>query len=453
MEPREPVVEHNTPYSFSTPTFSPLFISWYPFALKLGLLYRMGNIEHEKEGKTKIMESLDSLIRVAREGNAEVFNQIVERFQDMACASAYAMIEDVQLAEDVAQEAFLEAYLNLAKLREPAAFPSWFRRIIFKQADRLTRGKHLASSSLEEVTDLLMTNDDPTEVAEAKEMSEQIRRAITALPERERIVIILFYGTGYALKDIATFLEIPVTNVKKRLYDARQQLKDEMINVLRDNLQERRPSISDTFPARVRLLLAARLGDIDSVKELLAHSPSLLNMKMEPSEVRQQRVQIVEVGFTALHEAAMHNQTNLMQLLFEYGANSNVSTSHGLTPLHGAVLYHCHETAAVLLEHGANTELPHYNGLTALHLAAMKGDIQMVRLLLAHRAIADCRSRYAHTPLHWAAIKGHVKIMHLLLAHGADQNARDATGRTPYGWAIARDNVTITTLLQERIIR
>jgi DNA-directed RNA polymerase specialized sigma24 family protein len=68
------------------------------------------------------MEPLDSCVRAAQEGDAEAFNRIVERFQDMACASAYAILEDAHLAEDVAQEAFLEAYLTVAKLREPAAF-------------------------------------------------------------------------------------------------------------------------------------------------------------------------------------------------------------------------------------------------------------------------------------------------------------------------------------------
>lgn len=51
------------------------------------------------------MESLESLVRMVQEGNAEVFNRIVERFQDMAYASAYAMVGDVHLAEDIAQEA------------------------------------------------------------------------------------------------------------------------------------------------------------------------------------------------------------------------------------------------------------------------------------------------------------------------------------------------------------
>ncbi len=396
------------------------------------------------------MEPLDSLVRAAQEGDAESFSRLVESFQDMACASAYAMIEDVHLAEDVAQEAFLEAYLNLAKLREPAAFSSWFRRIILKQADRLTRGKCLASSPLEVVANVPMDSHSPTETAETNEVRELVHRAISALPERERLVIMLFYGTGYALKDIAAFLEIPVTTVKKRLYDARQRLKDELIDVMWDVLQEQRPSITDTFQAKVRLLIAARLGDIDIVKELLARIPMLLNMKTERGEARYQSVLSVVPGLTALHEAAMHNHAPLAQLLCEYGANSNARTSSGLTPLHGAVLYHCHETAAVLLTHGANTELPLSSGLTALHLAAMKGDSEMVRLLLARGATLDCRSRYARTPLHWAALKGHVEIVHLLLVHGADHDARDVTGRTPHDWAIVRAHTTIATLLSKK---
>ncbi len=396
------------------------------------------------------MEPLDSLVRAAQEGDTELFNRIVERFQDMACASAYAMVKDVHLAEDVAQEAFLEAYLNLAKLREPAAFSSWFRRIVLKQADRLTRGKCLASSPLEVIADVPMDSHNPTEIVETNELRARIHHAISALPERERLVIVLFYGTGYALKEIAAFLDMPVTTVKKRLYDARQQLKDELIDVVRDVLQEQRPSITDTFPAKVRLLIAARLGDINVVKELLARSPMLLNMKTERGEARYQRVLSVVAGLTALHEAAMHNHAQLAQLLCEYGADRNARTSSGLTPLHGAVLSHCHEAATVLLTHGANPELPLSSGLTALHLAAMKGDSEMVRLLLARGATIDCRSRYARTPLHWAALKGHVEIVQLLLAHGADHDARDATGRTPHDWAIVRENTTIATLLLKK---
>jgi DNA-directed RNA polymerase specialized sigma24 family protein len=78
------------------------------------------------------MESLTSLVERARSGDLEAFTQIVCRFQAMAYGYAYAILGDLILAEDAAQEAFLEAHRKLDNLREPAAFPGWFRRIVFK---------------------------------------------------------------------------------------------------------------------------------------------------------------------------------------------------------------------------------------------------------------------------------------------------------------------------------
>lgn len=398
------------------------------------------------------MESLYTLIQAAQQGDTESFSSIVERFQDMACASAYAMSGDRQLAEDAAQEAFLEAYLTLEKLREPAAFSRWFRSILFKQVDRLTRGKRLVSSPLEAVAEMPGAEQDLTNLIEMREVSEQVRRAIATLHERERLVVLLFYGTGYTLKEIAAFLDVPVTTVKKRLYDARQHLKDELIDLMRDALQEQRPSLTETLPSKIRLLIAARLGDLDTVKMLLMQSPILLNMQMEHREVRQRSTLLVLVGMTALHEAAMHDHTQVACLLLDYGANINARTGYGQAPLHGAVRLRYHATAAALLARGANVELPLSNGLTALHLAAMNGDIEMIRLLLAHGAMIDSRSQHARTPCHWAALKGHVEVVRLLLAHGADPQARDSTGRTPYHWATTRGHTAIVALLQERIL-
>lgn len=112
----------------------------------------------------------------------------------MACASAYAMIEDRQLAEDAMQEAFIEAYLTLEKLREPTAFLCWFRCTLFKQVDRLTRGKRLMSSLLEAAATLLSAGLDLIDVVETHEGNERVHRAITVLSEHQRLVVMLFYG-------------------------------------------------------------------------------------------------------------------------------------------------------------------------------------------------------------------------------------------------------------------
>jgi len=72
------------------------------------------------------MTSLESLVEKTRNGDDDAYEIIVRRFQDMAVGYGYSILRDFQLAEDAAQEAFLEAYRNLDKLREPPAFPDGF---------------------------------------------------------------------------------------------------------------------------------------------------------------------------------------------------------------------------------------------------------------------------------------------------------------------------------------
>src|SRR3954464_154852 len=85
------------------------------------------------------MSDVAMLVAAARLGDLDAFNAVVRQFQGMAYAVAYDRLGDAHLAEDAAQEAFLEAYFALGNLREPAAFPGWFRRIVVKQGDRLSR--------------------------------------------------------------------------------------------------------------------------------------------------------------------------------------------------------------------------------------------------------------------------------------------------------------------------
>ena len=96
------------------------------------------------------MDELRTQVMAAQHGDAEAFGEIVGRFRAMAVATGYAMLGDVHLAQDAAQDAFIEAYLSLNALREPAAFPGWFRRIVHKNADRQLR-KHAREWPLDEL--------------------------------------------------------------------------------------------------------------------------------------------------------------------------------------------------------------------------------------------------------------------------------------------------------------
>ncbi|MHB8599195.1 MAG: sigma-70 family RNA polymerase sigma factor [Ktedonobacteraceae bacterium] len=397
------------------------------------------------------MDTLSKLVITAQQGDLDAFSNIVGHFQAMAYASAYAMVNDAQLAEDVAQEAFIEAYINLPKLREPAAFPGWFRHILFKQGDRLTRRKHLVTTPIEHAVNIALSELNPATLFEQREIGEVVRHAIDTLPEHERIVTLLFYGTGYALKDIAAFLELPPTTVKKRLYDARQHLKAQLFETVRDTL--RQPSLQDdSFPTKVQLLIAVRTGNMTQVRAMLDKNPLLVNAKGE----RYARWTWISTGLTPLYEAAINNDSAMTTLLLDYGAVIHMKPYDALR---GAVQYQREAIVKLLFAHGANADARPQHVLssepftawpTPLSLATMKGYTEIVATLLTHGATVNAPGPSGRTPLHWAALKGHLNIVHLLLEHGADISIRDELGYTAIDWARERGQREVLVCLEQR---
>jgi hypothetical protein len=74
------------------------------------------------------METLRPIFQKTQDGDVNAYGIIVQRFQDMAVGYGYAILGDFHLAEDVAQEAFVEAYQHITKVSSPFAFPGWLRK-------------------------------------------------------------------------------------------------------------------------------------------------------------------------------------------------------------------------------------------------------------------------------------------------------------------------------------
>ncbi len=190
------------------------------------------------------MEEIESLVITAAQTlvplakRLEAFGQIVARFQDMAYGCAYALLGDFHLAEDAAQEAFLTAYQQLSQLREPGAFAGWFRRIVISQCRRITRGKSLSTIGLGAAVTVPSRVPGPIENLERRETKDKVLDAIAALPEHQRMATTLFYINGYSQKDVAEFLEVPITTVKKRLHASRKKLKERMIAMVEEKLKK-----------------------------------------------------------------------------------------------------------------------------------------------------------------------------------------------------------------------
>jgi RNA polymerase sigma factor (sigma-70 family) len=185
----------------------------------------------------------------------EAFGELVIRFQDMAFGCAFAVLGDAYLAQDTAQEAFVVAWQKLAQLREPAAFPGWFKRIVLTQCNRLVRCKRLQILPLDAGANESTGDPGPHYSAERQQLLNRVIQAINALPENERLVTTLFYVNGYTQADIGEFLEVPVSTVNKRLYSARQRLKGSVVDAVKDDLKKKRPSRDAQFAKLVNTKL------------------------------------------------------------------------------------------------------------------------------------------------------------------------------------------------------
>lgn len=250
------------------------------------------------------MEELEALLTRAQNGNLEAYGEIVRRFQDMAVGYAGAILKDAHLAEDVAQEAFIEAYLNLSKVYSAHAFPSWLRKIVFKFCDRLTRKKQVQLVTLETVGDLRSRDKDPAEVLDEKNTRDLVQATLQSLPENERTVLSLFYINEFSQKEVAAFLDLPVTTVNFRLHSARKQLKKELINMT--SLKDQRPSKDESFIDKVQ-------SDLQAVQKL--HSNLLPSLQELFSKTLGREVEV------EIREAHQLLYGHYIQSLGKYCAN------------------------------------------------------------------------------------------------------------------------------------
>ncbi len=398
------------------------------------------------------METLQTLVEAAQHGDLHAFSTVIQQFQGMAYATAYRMLGDVHLAEDATQEAFIEAFLGLSSLREPAAFPAWLRRIVLRQGERLIRNRHnIATMPLEAcpTTEVIRDDFNPALLTERYEQQHIVRQAIDNLSAPQRDVVLLFYGNGYSLKEIATMLDVPLSTVKKRLFDGRKHLKQHLMGLVRNTLREQQQLYSPQFPLRVQLLIAIRLGDYEQVKALIRRDPTLVTTRLSSRDAVTGSAPI-RLRHTPLHEAASYGQVECAQLLLAYGAHVDARNSTGFTPLHEAVLSRQVKIVDTLLAHRASVELATSAGLTPLLQAAIVQDSTIVTSLLSHHADVNARCHAGRTALHWTALKGAAEIARVLLEHGAMTELRDELGRTPLDWASVRGHDEMVALLQQQ---
>ena len=184
------------------------------------------------------------LVALAKSGDEDAFGELVVRYRPMAERIAVRVVAEREVARELAQEAILQAYLSLDRLRDAGRFQSWLYGIVLNVCRSYYRGRRHASNSLEILSErghespMEAADPDPHGIAETKELHELVRHAVQALTPKNRAATLLFYYEHLNVQEIATLLGVSVTAVKGRLHKSRDRVRREL---LRSNPEMRTP--------------------------------------------------------------------------------------------------------------------------------------------------------------------------------------------------------------------
>jgi len=174
--------------------------------------------------ETRIGPAIDrSLIDRARNGDPDAFETIVRARMDAVYRLTSAILGDEADARDAAQEAFVAAWRQLPRLREPEKFEAWLQRVAVN-ASRMTlrargrrRVREIPSSRVAALSDRVTAADSSADAARLDE-------ALRGLSVDQRAILVLHHLDGRPVAELAAILDIPIGTAKSRLFTARRAL-------------------------------------------------------------------------------------------------------------------------------------------------------------------------------------------------------------------------------------
>ncbi len=167
----------------------------------------------------------EDIIRRVLNGDRNAYALLVDKYKDRVFSLALRIVRNRELAEEIAQDAFVKAYVSLDKFRKEAGFSTWIYRITYNTAVSETRKKKYKTYNTERI-------EQPEDVEKTEEEEKQyqlLERAVAALAPKDQLIITLYYFEKMKLEQISEITGLTVSNVKVKLFRIRQKLKEVII--------------------------------------------------------------------------------------------------------------------------------------------------------------------------------------------------------------------------------
>ena len=182
------------------------------------------------------------IIASVRSGNTRAYAVLVDRYKDRALTLAIRLVGNRDEAEELVQDAFVNAYRNLEQFRGDARFGTWFHRILYNLCMTKVSRRREKPESLDSVDNgssvIPQDYNGPSiqEMVEQGELVGMIEEEIDRLPEILRTPILLFYVQELKYEEVAEIMSLPMGTVKTYLHRGRNLLRERMHAKLRNEV-------------------------------------------------------------------------------------------------------------------------------------------------------------------------------------------------------------------------
>lgn len=251
-------------------------------------------------------------VQLCLDGNANAFEPLVRRYQNAAFAVALGYLRDRADAEDVVQDAFISAYCKLSQLKDPAVFGSWFHRIVVNRCKEWVRRRSIGRK--------VQVDADSDGFRDEFAMSDRIHRKyierleiwdeVKKLPEHYRQVVTLYYHTGFSLKEIAAFLDLPESTARGRLYQSRIRLREALSPQEKESIAMSQIDVTAEVQDVVCKLAREDFEetiDMGDVENIVLYCGVSTEVEIVRTEGEQLLVRGSKIGLGYTEEKARHN--------------------------------------------------------------------------------------------------------------------------------------------------
>lgn len=235
------------------------------------------------------------LIEKTLNGDQSAFALLLSRYENLIQGLGYKLLGNLHDAQDLTQEVFFNTYKNLPRLKDKTKFRSWIYTITLNLGKNWFKKRGLLHEKIKmsaHLFNLPVEDKNSYEFLEDEQREKALQKILSHLSHGNRLIITLFYLKDYTYEEIANYLKIPLGTVKSRLNETRKKLKEEGIEMVKDELAKgnvndelvQRMSHLAQFPQKEPEIKISSFKEEDITLNFKKTSPGLLTLYTIPKE-------------------------------------------------------------------------------------------------------------------------------------------------------------------------